>query len=694
LRAVSVDADARVLARLARHPAVREIHPVRQLHVASSASSPSSVSRAASFVQTDSAFYGPNWPAIRELGIPTAHVLGFNGRGIRIGILDTGFETAHQALAARQVVRARDLVENDNNVADVGGSGVQARHGTQVWSILGGFRPGTVVGPAYAASFILVKVDAEPGDTRADEDRWVAGLEFLEQNGAALVNSSITFRDDFTDRNPIPYAQLNGNSSATSRAADEAARRDIVVVVAMGNDGPATGSLHAPADADSVLAVGAVDALGSPAVFPGGATGRGPTSDGQIKPELSARGVGLIGASTPGITSYQTGLAGTSFSTALMTGAVATFMQAWPELNAAAVRRALVLAGRRTTRNNEVGAGVPDIAAAILFPEGLNNTRVEVIDQDDRLATIAPRFVWTAPLVHSALRPVLYRVEIATDPVFDNIVHTDTVREAFALTLRQPLRPALALWWRVVATAGLNVRRASVVSGPISMPNWVRLVSPEPTRVTFVDSAQPTLSWTPLEAPPPLGPFTYQVQVISAETGQLVQPAIGDLETSSVRVPLPLQANVAYRWRVIATISTGAADTAESASPFVVTSVTRPPATLLYQNFPNPFPRASGESTRIWFDLAERSNVELSVFDMRARLVRTLIPANAGCGRITLDAGQYGRESIGTDPDPCALTTWDGTDQNGDAVPRGVYILRLRAARRDEYRRIVFLGRG
>ena len=694
LRAVSIDADARVLARLARHPAVREVLPVRRLQVASSASGAGTRFSASNSLQTDSAFYGPNWPAIRELGIPTAHTLGFNGRGIRIGILDTGFETAHEALAARQVARARDLVDDDANVSDRAGTGAQSRHGTQVWSIMGGFRPGTVVGPAYEAAFILAKVDAEPGDTGADEDRWVAGLELAAQEGAHIVNSSITFRDDFTDRAPIPYSQLDGNTTVTTRAADQAARRGIVLVVAMGNDGPASGSLHAPADADSVIAVGAVNALGSPAVFQGGASGRGPTSDGRIKPELSARGVGLIGASTPGLATYQTGLAGTSFSTALMTGAVAIFMQAWPELNAAAVRRAVLLAGRRTNRDNEVGAGVPDIAAAILFPEGISNTRVEVIDQDDRLATIAPRFVWTAPLVHSALRPVLYRVEIARDPVFDDIVHTDTVREAFALTLRQPLRPAQALWWRVVATGRLNVRRASVVSGPISMPNWVRLVSPVPTRVTFVDSVQPTLSWTPLEAPAPLGPFTYQVQVISAETGQLVQPAIHDLETSSVRVPLPLQANVAYRWRVIATIPGGAADTAESASPFVVTSVTRPPATLLYQNFPNPFPRTSGETTSIWFDLAERSTVELSVFDLRARLVRTLIPANAGCGTVTLDAGQYGRENIGTDPDPCALTTWNGTDQNGAAVPRGVYILRLRADGRVEYRRIVFLGRG
>jgi hypothetical protein len=194
--------------------------------------------------------------------------------------------------------------------------------------------------------------------------------------------------------------------------------------------------------------------------------------------------------------------------------------------------------------------------------------------------------------------------------------------------------------------------------------------------------------------PAPHGPFTYEVHVLSHETGQLVQPAITDLETSVVRVPFPLQANVAYRWRVIARLAGGAADTVESASPFVVTSVERPPTTLLYQNFPNPFPGRENRVTRIWFDLAEQAVVELAIFDMRARLVRRLIPATASCGRVTLDAGQYGRNVLGANPDPCVQTTWDGTDQDGNRVPRGVYVLRLRAGGREEYRRMVFLGGG
>jgi hypothetical protein len=461
----------------------------------------------------------------------------------------------------------------------------------------------------------------------------------------------------------------------------------------MGNDGPALGSLSAPADADSVISVGATDALGAPATFAGGATSRGPTFDQRLKPEVSARGLGLLGASTPGPAAYETGLAGTSFSTPLIAGAAAIFLEAWPELSALAVRRALVQsAPRAANRDNATGAGVPDLAGAILFPDGVLTAGAVPIDLDGRLATIAPTFSWSAPLVHAAARPVVYRLQIATDPVFDRIIFTDTVREAFSLRPTTPLRPAQSLWWRIIANASLDVRRTSNVSGPITVPGWVRLLSPSPSQVTFVDSAQPTLRWEPLEAPPPVGPFTYDVQVLTAENGEPALPVIRNLSGSSVRIPQPLAANIAYRWRVVARTPGGAADTVESASPFVVTSVTRPPATLLYQNFPNPFPTDGRTGTRIWFDLANASTVELAIFDLRARLVRKLVPADASCANVTHEPGQYGRDTPGQVPDPCLDLAWDGTDENGSVVPRGVYVLRLRADGREEYRRIVFLG--
>lgn len=694
LRGVSVDADPRAIDALRNLPFVREIRPVARGRIAGGgAASGIPVPRAG--LRQDSSFYGPGWSALRELAVPTSHAFGFTGKGIRVAILDGGFEPRHESLESRSVFRTRDFINGDSIVYNEPGDppgADQERHGTHVWSLIGAYQPGTLVGPAYDAQFILAKVDAEPGDDQADEDRWVAAVEWADSLGARVIVSAIVFRHDFTDRPPTAYAAMNGDSTVTTRIADEAARRGILVVSSMGNAGPAPGSLSSPADGDSVLAVGATDANGQPAFFGAGATARGPTVDGRIKPDVVARGVGMFAASSVSPIGYDISLQGTSYATALVAGAAAVFLEAWPNLSAAAAQRALRLSGRQSgSPDNDIGAGVPDLASAILFPDGLIPTSIATVDLTNALTTVAPTMSWRASLVQQAMRPVQYRVELSTDSTFASVLRSDTVTESSSVTVRGAVRPAPELWWRVVARATLGVSRTSPAVGPFSMPSWVRLIAPDGNQVTFVDSPRPELSWIPLAAPPPVGPFVYDVEILSNETGIPVQPALRNITTAKVRVPQPLVPNVAYRWRVIARTKAGAADTVESRSPFVVTSETRPPATLLYQNFPNPFPRRDLGTTvtQIWFDLAEAAAVELQVLDLRGRRVRRLIPA-AGCGTVTLEQGIYGRGLVGAQEDPCVLTSWDGRDDDGRAVARGVYLLRLNAGGIVQYRRMVF----
>ncbi|MGD8278239.1 MAG: S8 family serine peptidase [Gemmatimonadota bacterium] len=700
LRAVSVDADGGALERIRALPFVVRIVPVATVDAADASALPAPpvVPAAAPYQSLDSAFYGPDWPALKELGVPTVHAFGFTGKGVRVAILDGGFEPRHASLSGRQVYRARDFINGDTVVYNQPGDPAdQARHGTHVWSLIGGYAPGSLVAPAYDAQFILAKVDAEPGDNQADEDRWVAAVEWADSLGARVIVSAVVFRYDFTDRLPTAFDAMNGDSTVTTRIADAAARRGILFVSSIGNAGPAAGSLSSPADGDSVLAVGATDASGAAATFTsGGASARGPTADGRVKPDVAARGVGIFAASAIALGAYDISLQGTSYPTALVAGAAATFLEAWPELSADAARRALRLAGRRSgPPDDDTGRGIPDVASAILFPDGLSPGSIAPIDLSRALTTVVPTVSWRASLVSQAMRPVHYRVQLATDSLFQNVIRADTITESSAVTLRQALRPAPALWWRVVATAALGVTRTSAAAGPFSMPSWVRLLSPDDDQVSFVDSPRPDLSWVPLAAPPPVGPFVYDVEILSNETGQLVQPALRGVTTATVRVPQPLVPNVAYRWRVIARTQTGVADTVESRLPFVVTSETRPPATLLYQNFPNPFPRADlgASSTRIWFDLADSSSVQLTVLDLRGRRVRRLIPT-PGCSAVTLGPGIYGRGLTGEVNDPCILTSWDGRDDEGRTVARGIYLLHFRAAGKEEYRRMVFLPEG
>jgi len=207
---------------------------------------------------------------------------------------------------------------------------------------------------------------------------------------------------------------------------------------------------------------------------------------------------------------------------------------------------------------------------------------------------------------------------------------------------------------------------------------------------TQLTEAQPNFRWKALDLPPPLGPFTYELQVVSDREGDLIQTHQG-LEENHFTVPEPLPFNLPLRWRIIAQAREGSADTVTSAGPFVVNSGANPPITILYQNFPNPFPNpdvGGGAETRIWFDLARESDVELAVFDVRGRLVRKLIPA-LGCGPTRLSPGLYGREE-GQYADPCLAFSWDGRDDRGRNLSSGVYLIRLKAGSTENIRRVVY----
>jgi hypothetical protein len=177
--------------------------------------------------------------------------------------------------------------------------------------------------------------------------------------------------------------------------------------------------------------------------------------------------------------------------------------------------------------------------------------------------------------------------------------------------------------------------------------------------------------------------------VLSDREEEIVQ-SHGNLQSHRFEIQEPLPFNVPLRWRVIAEARGERVDTVTSAGPFVISGTDNPPVTILHQNFPNPFPnRDLGVfETRIWFDLAARSSVELNIFDLRGRLVRSLIPGS-GCSPVEMEPGLYGREE-GDLGDPCLQYSWDGTDDRGEEVSPGVYLLRFRAGGVVEVKRIVF----
>jgi len=629
--------------------------------------------------QVDST-YGGLWESLEALGIPQAHELGFLGTGVRIGILDGTFLDGHVTLRTRPPLAMRDFVDLDASVysdpADPPGA---ASHGTALWSLIAGDFPGLLRGGAPGVDVLLARVRGFGDLSPVDEDRWVAGLEWLESQGARIIVSGIGFRE--FQNSSYSIEDLNGDGTPATRAADQAARRGVLVVAPMGNNGPGPQSLEAPADGDSVLAAGAVDSRGVPAAF----SASGPTGDGRSKPDFFAPGLAVEAASAVGELTLEQ-VSGTEFAGALLAGALALAVEAHPDRGPMEL---MEMFKRSTPPGEGVVVGMPHTASAIIFPDGLFALPLQEVDGEGEVTTLAPQFQWTAPTLHPLGLPVTFHLELSEDSLFQTVQISDSVVGTFARRPHNPLPPRTRLFWRVRGRSIQGVERATSFQGPLTVPSWVSLeVLNEPSGSELVDP-QPEFRWRSPELPAPAGPFTYELQVVSDRESELIQ-SYPELEEVTFRIPSPLPFNLPMRWRVIAQARSGVADTVTSAGPFVVTSGANPPATILYQNFPNPFPNTEfgGMETRIWFDLARASTVELAVYDIRGRLVRQLIPG-MGCGAVKLPPGLYGRDD-GGEADPCTTFSWNGLDDRGRDVEPGVYLLRLRAGGVVDVRRVVF----
>jgi hypothetical protein len=292
---------------------------------------------------------------LEQVNILALHQRGWTGSGVTVGMLDSGFEIVHPCLQSVSLVAQWDFVNNDSIVGwEEGDLPTQPSHGTKTLSIMAGYQPGHYIGGAFNSSFILAKTEDISDEYPQEEDFWVAGLEWLEGEGADLVSSSLGYIDWYE---PI---QMDGNTAVTTIAADIAASRGLVVWNSVGNEGPGETSLIAPADGDSVFAVGAVDGEGAVAGF----SSRGPAADGRIKPDGCARGLNSVFASF-GETGYSTGN-GTSFAAPLVASAAACVASAHPEWGMMRVYEALrATAHKHDNPDNAFGCGIVNALGAV-----------------------------------------------------------------------------------------------------------------------------------------------------------------------------------------------------------------------------------------------------------------------------------------------------------------------------------------
>lgn len=357
LNGISVEATRSQLAAIATLPFVRAVMPVARF----SRPEPSSVSMPAAphLAPSRPLDYGASLGALAQIRVPAVHDLGLRGQGVVIGMLDTGFWTDHECLRSLTVLAAHDFLADDDVVEDQPGDPLgQHDHGTKTLSTVAGFRPGAIVGPAYGAAVILAKTEDTSQEVPIEEDYWVAGLEWVEWQGADVVSSSLGYSAWYE------FADLDGNTAVTTIAADLAAARGVCVVNSAGNDRhSAWGHLVVPADGDDVIAVGAVNLAGDVAYF----SSPGPTYDGRIKPDVCALGVATPVADPADQYGYTTA-SGTSLSCPLAAGVAALVLCRAPSLTPLQVREALrATADNAAAPDNDRGWGVLDAFAAVHY---------------------------------------------------------------------------------------------------------------------------------------------------------------------------------------------------------------------------------------------------------------------------------------------------------------------------------------
>ena len=318
-----------------------------------------------SLVQPYDTLYGPAYYGLGHYNIGTLngtglHRAGHGGEGLLIGVCDGGFpgvesmEVFDQLRQEGRLVATRDFVYGGDSVFDV------HSHGTRVLSTMAADLPGLYVGTAPKASYALCRTEDIENESPIEELLWTAAVEYLDSLGVDVVNTSLGYRYYDDPAWNYPPEALDGQTAFMSRAADIAASRGILVVVASGNDGrDPSPNIGVPADSRQALTVGALDHFGDRSVF----SSFGPTADGRIKPDVMAPGEQVWVVNPDGTVQEVNG---TSFAAPILAGMAACMMGRYPTLGPAAWADSLRAWGSRTEYpDDEQGYGTPDFGLAL-----------------------------------------------------------------------------------------------------------------------------------------------------------------------------------------------------------------------------------------------------------------------------------------------------------------------------------------
>jgi serine protease AprX len=380
LNAVSVMATKNELETISKMPFVKAI----DLEERYEQSAINSFGKPYGFTQDSNpkSFYGRSTTQLALMHVPEVHAAGNNGQGILIGIFDDGVRLMHhEAFDSTKIVATYDFVEGKESVVPTDSSA--GAHGTMTLSVIGGYKPNDLVGPAYGASYVLARTEDDASETPREEDNFVRALEWSDSIGVDIVSASLGYLGYEAPFKTHAWEDMTGHTTLITRAANMAVAKGILVVVAAGNNGnwetdrknepvrdtlgrgirATHNTLGAPADGDSVLSVGAVDSVGNRVYF----SSIGPLNSNlaKIKPDVMAMGSQVYMAN-PGDPRKYTYADGTSFACPLTAGVGALILHAVPDATPLEIIEALKMTANNAAHpDNLNGWGLINVKAAI-----------------------------------------------------------------------------------------------------------------------------------------------------------------------------------------------------------------------------------------------------------------------------------------------------------------------------------------
>jgi hypothetical protein len=318
--------------------------------------------------------YGPSLAQLQQINVPALHNMGYMGQGVTICVMDAGVSLlSHEAFDSLNIIATYDFVNHRKYIGDDSGGYGEGSHGTMTLSLIGGYKPGQIIGPAYGSNFILAKTENTSSESPIEEDNWIAAMEWADSIGVEVTSTSLGYLafDDSVSHYDYTWQNMDGRTTIITKGAVLAARKGIVVVNSAGNEGddPTHNTLDAPADADSIITTGAVTIAGVRSYF----SSVGNTVDGRTKPDVMALGSSDYVADAYIATGYNSDYNGTSFACPLVAGVCAQLLSYNHKLTPMQIRDALRnTASQHTVPDRHMGWGIIDALAALNFAKVLS----------------------------------------------------------------------------------------------------------------------------------------------------------------------------------------------------------------------------------------------------------------------------------------------------------------------------------